>query len=254
MKWFFCLDEDKQTFDLCKVAVTSCRANTELSPICLYCGSNPSQVEWLADLGVQVIQHKAPVLAEIEKYHPTEIGWRSMYLRLDIPLICEDEFCLYADVDTKFVGDCEGLNGLKPKYLAGAPQEDPHNLDFFNNGIMLLNCGGMRKTYDRFVDFTRKKLAEDRYFDQFAYNDFYAKKFSPLPIEYNWKSYWSEDRAEWGTGVSNRTMPIQIIHYHGPKPWNKLGDVSWWAKWPDEYFNEHHARRAADWFEAFQAI
>lgn len=253
MKWFFCLDQDKQTFDLCKVAVTSCRSATELEPVCLYCGEDHEQVDWLTSRGVQVIRHNAPVLAEIEEFHPSEIGWNSMYMRMDIPQFCGDPFCLYADVDVKFVGDCRSLGELSPKYLCGGPQEDPCNPNYFNNGVMLLNCRGMEATYDRFLAWVRTKLRSERYFDQFAYNDFYRHKFAPLPMEYNWKAYWPDDVAEWETGVKRRSMPIQIIHYHGPKPWNKLGDKSWWNRWPAAYFNAHHARRAADWFASLQA-
>ncbi len=49
--------------------------------------------------------------------------------------------------------------------------------------------------------------------DQGAYRIFYKKlfgfKWDKLPIEYNWKPYWNENTQ------------AKIIHFHGPKPYQK---------------------------------
>lgn len=255
MKWFFCLDDNKPTFDLAKVAVVSCLRKTSLTPVCLYCGGDQSQIDWFVSKGVQVIQHKAPVLEEIETYHAKEIGWRAMYMRMDIPLLCPDERCLYTDVDVQFVGDCEGLKDINPKFLGACAQEDPNNFDFFNNGVMYLSGAGMRRSYKKFLAYTKSRLRETRFFDQSAYNEMYGRDFTRLPPEYNWKSYWPDHTAGFGTfGLMERSMPIQIIHYHGPKPWNVYGDHSWWCQWPKAYFTEDHKRRAQEWHDYLAEI
>jgi hypothetical protein len=51
----FCINDDNPTFDLAKVAVTTCLANTELEPVCLFYSQDQHKLEWLTAKGVKVI-------------------------------------------------------------------------------------------------------------------------------------------------------------------------------------------------------
>jgi hypothetical protein len=243
MNWFFCMDDADDAFRLARVAVATALRNTSLVPNCLYYGDKMSQIDWLESNGVNVIRHspdsiKKSILGRFwgeSKY----VGW---YLRADIPIFCQEDKILYTDIDVVFTGDCQSLHDICPRFLAAAPQEDPMNIDWFNSGVLFLNGPQMAATRNDFIDFSKREMNVRQLSDQAAYNDFYGRRYDLLPIEYNWKAYWGKNEADWETGYRRRSIPIQIIHFHGPKPWNTSG-------WPDIYFNDFFKERAAEWMD-----
>jgi lipopolysaccharide biosynthesis glycosyltransferase len=244
MKWFFTLNDDHNFFELAKVAIATAKKNTKLEPVCMYSGNNRNLSSWLIDHGVEVIHHRATLeefAVDLYKNNSTKPKEhvQAFFIRVDMPLFCPSETFLYADVDIMFLGDCSELGkSIVPKVLAAAPQENPWEFeDMFNNGVMVCNGQALKDTYQDFLTFIRENQKSDWCYEQESYNRFYRKMAEPLPLEYNWKAYWEKDRAYWYNGVAPRNGPIQILHFHGPKPYDK-----------DELFR----RYCNKWFHSFK--
>lgn len=252
MKWYFCLNDGIGQFELAQVAVTSALHKTKLTPICIYDGTSQEKIDWLQCKGVEVVKHKVSMRDAIIQNTVLENQQFRLgaFLRIDIPLFCKDNYALYTDCDIAFLEDISDLENLTPKYLAVAPDKDPHDWDCFNNGVMILNINGMRETYYEFTSFIEsimKKRALTG--DQDAYRQFYAKKFDKLPREYNWKPYWGKEKAEWLTGIAKREGPIKIVHYHGPKPIpSNRGN----RKLLDTQLNEYSKEFFAEWAQLYE--
>lgn len=254
MKWFFTLNDNPNFFELTKVAVATAKKNTKLEPVCMYSGTDNKLSGWLLDHGVEVINHRA----SLEKFATTlyknnlilktEEEIAAFFIRVDMPLYCPCETFLYTDVDVMFLGDCSELGKtIVPKVLAAAPQENPWEFEeMFNNGVMVCNGKALKNTYEDFINFIKKEQREDWLFEQESYNRYYLKSAEPMPLEYNWKAYWETDRAFWFNGVAPRKIPIQILHFHGPKPYyNGSGFLQYRNKW----FN--HFKEL--WYEIYQS-
>lgn len=210
-KWYFAINQ--QGFESCRplltVAIGSCRANTDLQPICLYNGDHPGHMADLRKMGATVLPHQsslAPVLragygAQFDKFS-------GHWLRVDIPLIeTEDDFVLYSDIDVMFLGPPAA--NLTPRYLAAAPERYRWRWPHFNSGVMVLNLPGLRAVHDRFVAAITRRMApgwQPPGHDQVSYNQFFRWRHARLPLSMNWKPYW---------GVN---PDARLVHFHGPKP------------------------------------
>lgn len=254
MEWFFTLNDNPVFFELAKVAVITAKRNTQLQPICMYSGNDSEIMKWLDKYGVKTIRHRASLEEfAVNLYQNNKMGKSpqeiaAFFIRVDMPLYCSDETFLYTDVDVMFLGDCVEIGKeINPKIIAAAPQENPWEFEeYFNNGIMVLNGKAMKDTYADFLKFIQENQSADWLFEQDSYNKFYRNVVEFLPLEYNWKSYWEKDRAFWYNGVAPRQGPIQILHFHGPKPFYKGGGYS-------KYLNKWFTSFKDYWYEIYQS-
>ena len=218
MRWFFALNENSPAFwdyvNLVQVAVCSAREHTSLEPVCIYDGEESAFTAWLRAAKVTVIR-RSTFLGGIT-IQMTPIA-RGAYLRLEVPGICreqgwEDEFVLYTDCDVMFQRDPEGLlQGMRPRFLAVAPEGDRDDLVRFNSGVMLINVPAWEAELPALTDTFRRHLDESLTppYDQALLQRHFAGRIDSLPLELNWKSYW------------NRNDEAVILHFHGPKPAQK---------------------------------
>lgn len=246
-KWYFSTNASgfANNKELMAVAVTSCRENTDLKPICLYNGTVKAHVDFLRGLEVEVVPHGCSLEADLrpaygDKYDQFSGHW----LRVDLPEIePEDDFVLYTDVDVMFEGP--PLVPVVPPLLAAGPEGRPDDLErprpgvgaldallggrglrrlrgkgprwapwnrrraHFSSGVLVMNLPGLRGVHQEFLAAIRARLRGDfRYptHDQASFNDFFERSFTPLGAEMNWKPYWG------------RNDDARIVHFHGPKP------------------------------------
>jgi len=195
-------------------ALKSALKHTSLTPYLIYDGSNTAFVAMVHKLGATVIHHTFSQ-ANTPYFKRQPADWqriaRGTYLRLDIPLICQEiefygTYALYTDVDLLFLSDpVSALEKCKPKFFSGCPEMDPDNWSYINAGVLLLNIEAMYSTYPYFIQKVSDTLDVPG-FDQTALNRFYQNKIERLPLSMNYKPYWS------------LTEKICILHFHGPKP------------------------------------
>ena len=215
MIWFACIhDGDLEYNEMYINALKSAIKQTTLAPYLIYDGSNTAFVATVTKLGATVIKHTFS-LANTNYFKRQNPGWqriaRGTYLRLDIPMICQnidfyDTYALYTDVDILFLTNpVPTLEKYKPAFLAGCPETDPTNWSYINAGVLLLNIDSMYETYIPFMKCVNDTLDIPGY-DQTVLNKFYIDKIDRLPVIFNYKPYW---------GINPETS---IIHYHGPKP------------------------------------
>lgn len=218
MRWFFALNENSPGFwdyvNLVQVAVHSARQRTTLDPVCIYDGEENAFTAWLRAANVPVIR-RSTFLGEIT-LQLTPIA-RGAYLRLEVPRICReqgwrDEYVLYTDCDVMFQQDpVPTLRALRPRFLAVAPEGDRSDMEKFNSGVMLINVPAWEAELPALTDTFRHHLDEALAppYDQALLQRHFAGRIDLLPIELNWKSYWSTNDS------------ASILHFHGPKPAQK---------------------------------
>lgn len=252
MEWFFCLNDGYPQFEFAQVAVCSALDKTHLKPICIYSGDDQKKVDWFKANGVRVIRHQVSILTDIkESIYEKMLDpafHEGAYLRIDIPLFSTEDYYLYTDTDVVFMDEVTQLDSFKPEYLAACCQDDPHNLDFFNNGVMLFNSYTQKRLYFKFVNWIREKITKKAiHWDQDAYNGFFAKRWQAMPKEFNWKAYWPDDVAESRTGVAPREGPVKILHFQGPKPL-LLDSKDYWGR----FKNKHAATNVEKWMKLYE--
>lgn len=228
MKWYFTINDFASTWlwDVMRVSVTSALERTNLQPVCLYDGNDDMLKFWMSSNGVPVIQRKVPFA---DRLHSDEVVNRNagrpyrpqsaegFYLLLEIPFVeANDEFVLFTDADVMFTGQVD-LSAFKPAFLAACPEVDISNPSLeptnhgFNSGVMVMNVPAMRQ---RMQD-VYLRLEQAGYFsfddsgavyDQGVLNSVFKGQWDALPMEYNWRACFPENRDS------------KIIHWHGPKP------------------------------------
>jgi lipopolysaccharide biosynthesis glycosyltransferase len=232
MKWFFALNEHGNEFEnyskLLKVAVHTAQKFTTLEPHFLYDGEENSLTDWLRKRDVTIVKCRSFLydnlrdLAERKNnpYYFT-IG-TGAFLRTEIPRLAlengyQDEFVLYTDLDVMFMTEVvETLQKFSPKYFAVAPEITISDYRAMNSGVMLMNLKNLQADdakFRKFIFSELEKMVGDAW-DQTAYKMFYrgrifGYKWDKLPPELNWKPYWGD------------YLNAQIIHFHGPKPFQK---------------------------------
>lgn len=250
-KWYFCINEAgfDGYFPLVTAAVASARANTTLSPICIYGGSNTGHIARLVALGVTVICHISSFDADLRAgYGDDYARFNGHWLRVDLPLIDpSDDVVLYTDFDVIFLG--QPCVGARPKCLGAGPEFDRENRTYFSSGVMVLNLRGLRAVHRAFTAQIRTRLrGRFKYpaHDQFSYNRFFqntrmnrwrGRAFVGVDPAHNWKPFWGENPA------------TTILHFHGPKPW----DVRAFAAGTDTGNDAHRRALFAMWQSAPEA-
>lgn len=258
MKWFFCLNEGDWQFEMAQVAIHTARQNTNLEPVCIYDGNNKTVIDWMNDKNIPIIFHRSSLYEQACKIYdvppntPRSAKVTGAWTRIDIPNLTDENYVLYTDTDVMFLGDCKGLEDVKPEYIACVNDFNPFNSFNMNSGVLVMNTKNLRLEYDDFISFIKTNMTNSwSTYDQVAYDCFYAYRSLRLPLEFNWKSFWEVDYAVWSPPEIRvqRTIPVQILHFTGIKPWDKTqykegmglyrgsNNYIWQKKWL-EYFSK----------------
>lgn len=247
-KWYFCINEAgfDGYFPLVIAAVASARANTTLSPICIYGGNTARHIAKLTALGVTVIRHTSSFDADLRAgYGADYVRFNGHWLRVDLPLIDRsDDLVLYTDFDVIFLA--QPSVHTHPKCIGAGPEFDRTNRDYFSSGVMVLNLAGLRAAHKAFTAQIRARLGAGFTYpahDQVSYNRFFqntrlnrlrGRAFEALDPAHNWKPFWGENAA------------TTILHFHGPKPW----DIRAFASGTDTGADAHRRALFAMWQSA----
>ncbi len=239
MEWYFALTEDSTAFrqyaEMVMVAVHTARKATSLVPHCIYDGGENDFTAWLRNRGVQIIPHRSFVreaLEELgrEKQNPhLAAALSGAFSRIELPEIVEraggSDRVLYTDCDVMFLDDVVPELEANPcRYFAVAPESVRDDYVNMNTGVMLMNTGRLRESLSAFRDYVSENLAalEAESWDEAAYRWYYRDENGPLwdrlRPELNWKPYWGE------------SANAKIIHFHGPKPFQR-GYIE--SHWPE---------------------
>jgi lipopolysaccharide biosynthesis glycosyltransferase len=212
MKWIFCVNEYGLKYGYLEHIKVALKTKPDkLEAVCIYDGD----YEAIKGIDAQIIPHKLSFGEMIKdkkytffkEFSDNEKTKQSFplgaYLRVDIPLVCDDDYVLYTDPDVMFNGQqLNDLEDIKPNFLAAASERRIDDWSYFNAGVMVLNVKNMRATHNDLVNY----IVRETILDQKALNTFYSGRWERLRPEYNWKPYW---------GVNENA---EIIHFHGPKP------------------------------------
>ena len=235
MQWYFALTEDSTAFrqyaEMIMVAVHTAQQHTTLQPHCLYDGGDNDFTAWLTKRGVRIIQHRSFVRDALE-----ELGRRKgnphlaaalsgAFSRIELPEIVTSGRILYTDCDVFFLGEVvPELEANACRYFAVAPESARDDYVNMNTGVMLMNPERLRESLPAFREYISKNLAalEAESWDEAAYRWFYRDEKGPmwdrLRPELNWKPYWGENAQ------------AKIIHFHGPKPFQRDYIDSLWPE------------------------
>jgi lipopolysaccharide biosynthesis glycosyltransferase len=239
MHWYFALTEDSTAFqqyaEMVMVAVHTARKTTSLEPHCLYDGNENEFTAWLAKHSVRIIPHRSFVRDALEelgrKKQNPHLGAAisGAFSRIELPEIVQREGgparVLYTDCDVMFLDEVvPQLEATPCRYFAVAPESVQEDYVNMNTGVMVMNTARLRESLSSFRDYVSMNLAalEAESWDEAAYRWFYRDENGPLwdklPAELNWKPYWGENAA------------AKIIHFHGPKPFQRHYIESHWPE------------------------
>ena len=239
MQWYFALTEDSTAFrqyaEMAMVAVHTAKKVTSLEPHCIYDGHENDFTAWLRKRGVRIIRHRSFVREALE-----ELGRRKenphlaaalsgAFSRIELPEIggrtADAGRILYTDCDVMFLDEVvPELEENACRYFAVAPESVLGDYVNMNTGVMLMNTARLRESLPKFRDYVSENLAalEAESWDEAAYRWFYRDENGPmwdrLRPELNWKPYWGENPA------------AKIIHFHGPKPFQRDYIDSHWPE------------------------
>jgi lipopolysaccharide biosynthesis glycosyltransferase len=240
MQWYFALTEDSTAFrqyaEMIMVAVHTARKHTALEPYCIYDGKENDFTAWLRKRDVKIIRHRSFVRAGLEelgrqKQNPhLAAALSGAFSRIELPEIVllpdtGGDRVLYTDCDVMFLGDVVPELAANPCHqFAVAPESGRDDYINMNTGVMLMNVPRLRRSLPEFRQYVAKNLAalEAESWDEAAYRWFYRDESGPLwdrlRPELNWKPYWGENAN------------AKIIHFHGPKPYQKEYLDSHWPE------------------------
>lgn len=236
MHWYFALTEDSTAFrqyaEMVMVAVHTAQKTTTLEPHCIYDGGENDFTAWLAKRGVRIIRHRSFVRDALEelgraKQNPhLAAALSGAFSRIELPEIVEgNPRILYTDCDVMFLGDVvTELEANACRYFAVAPESAIGDYVNMNTGVMLMNLERLRESLPAFREYVSNNLAalEAESWDEAAYRWFYRDANGPmwdkLRPELNWKPYWGENPQ------------AKIIHFHGPKPFQREYIDSHWPE------------------------
>jgi lipopolysaccharide biosynthesis glycosyltransferase len=240
MQWYFALTEDSTAFrqyaEMVMVAVHTAQKRTALEPHCIYDGNENEFTTWLRKRGVRIIPHRSFVrdaLAELgrQKQNPhLAAALSGAFSRIELPEIAQEigtvgDRVLYTDCDVMFLDEVvPELEANACRLFAVAPESDREDYVNMNTGVMLMNVARLRESLPEFREYVAKNLAalEAESWDEAAYRWFYRDESGPrwdrLRPELNWKPYWGEN------------ADAKIIHFHGPKPYQREHIESHWPE------------------------
>jgi hypothetical protein len=239
MLWFFALTEDSTAFrqyaEMLMVAVHTARKFTSLVPHFIYDGQENDFTSWLTKHGVRIIQHRSlfrDALAELgrRKGNPHfEAALSGAFSRVELPEIVArlggGDRVLYTDCDVIFAAEVvPELEANRCEYFAVAPEGERDDYVNMNTGVMLMNTKRLGESLPEFREYILANLAilERESWDEAAYRWFYRDGDGPLwdklRPELNWKPYWGDNPE------------AKIIHFHGPKPYQRDHIESTWPE------------------------
>ena len=237
--WFFALTEASTAFrqyaEMIMVAVHTAKTHTSLVPHCIYDGGANDFTDWLTKREVRIIRHRSFV-----HDHLVELGRRKAnphlaaalagaFSRVELPEIVttlgSPARVLYTDCDVMFRGEVvPQLEANACEHFAVAPESVQHDYVNMNTGVMLMNTARLRESLPAFREYIVANLEglERESWDEAAYRWFYREGDTPLwdrlPPQLNWKPYWGASDA------------AKIIHFHGPKPYQRPYIDSHWPE------------------------
>jgi lipopolysaccharide biosynthesis glycosyltransferase len=239
MQWFFALTEDSTAFrqyaEMIMVAVHTAKKFTALEPHCIYDGQENAFTEWLIRHEVRIVRHRSFVREQLEelgrqKGNPhLAAALSGAFSRVELPELVEQlggaGRVLYTDCDVVFLGEVVPELETNPcDYFAVAPESGQNDYVNMNTGVMLMNIERLRQSLSEFRKYISQNLAalERESWDEAAYRWFYRDDNGPLwdrlRPELNWKPYWGENEE------------AKIIHFHGPKPFQREHIDSHWPE------------------------
>ena len=239
MQWFFALTEDSTAFrqyaEMIMVAVHTARQRTSLAPHCIYDGGENDFTDWLTKHDVRIVRHRSFLREQL-----TELGQRKgnphfaaalsgAFSRVELPELVTNlggaARVLYTDCDVIFAGEVVPELEANPcEYFAVAPESTQDDYINMNTGVMLMNTVRLRESLPKLRAYISENLAalESESWDEAAYRRFYRDDNGPLwdrlRPELNWKPYWGENPQ------------AKIIHFHGPKPFQRDHIDSTWPE------------------------
>jgi len=219
-KAFFCIADGiyfEEFYGMAIALINSAKMNTQLELYCLYYGTNKIFIEDMKDRGVTTIHPDISYKEHVINSNST-IGiwkspdmWLAAFLRLEVANACkalsiEDKYVWYLDTDTFLQHHPVFLENVP--MLAASVEFRKDDWNMYNTGVLQLNLAGMLDTYKDLIDFSIKNnfRVKKSVVDQGILNVFYEGKFTKLPIEYNWKTYWGLNPGAY------------VVHFHGLKP------------------------------------
>ena len=251
MQWVFALTEDSTAFrqyaEMVMVAVHTAKKFTALEPHCIYDGGDNEFTDWLTKHEVRIIRHRSFVRKQLEelgreKGNPhLAPALSGAFSRVELPELVERfggdaERVLYTDCDVIFLGEVvPELESNPCEYFAVAPESAQDDYVNMNTGVMLMNIERLRESLPGFREYVLKHLAEleRESWDEAAYRWFYRDNNGPLwdrlRPELNWKPYWGE------------SADAKIIHFHGPKPFQRDHIESHWPELKSLTGGAYHA-------------
>lgn len=251
MHWFFALTEASTAFrqyaEMVMVAVHTAQRHTSLVPHCIYDGSENEFTEWLAKREVRIVRHRSFVHDQL-----VELGQRKgnphlaaalagAFSRVELPDLVtrlgDPARILYTDCDVMFLDEVvPELEAAACDQFAVAPESAQDDYVNMNTGVMLMNTPRLRESLPAFREYILANLEalERESWDEAAYRWFYRDANGPvwdrLPPELNWKPYWGRSDA------------AKIIHFHGPKPYQREYIHSHWPELKRHATGEYEER------------
>lgn len=239
-KWYFTTNEaGLGIFDLIRVALESCRANTNLKPICIYTGKPNSRLEWLDNAGVSVVHHTLSFDDELRSAYGEEYDrFSGHWLRTEIPLIEEDdEIVLYTDFDVMFLAQprCD----IAVPLLGACAEIETKPSMLINSGVLVMNTPALREQWEtqraQLIAILREQEFGEAH-DQLFYSRAFGSSATRLPLELNWRPFLGENSE------------AQIIHFQGTK-----GDLVHraWLEDPSRLLDDPFYRRAPEAYRTY---
>ena len=216
--WFSAINSDNPVkydryIKMYLVAVLSAKAtNPNVRAHLILDGKEDLFIELLKLHGVNIIHRKSSFHKELIQYYKSDTIALGAFLRIDIPLICEQlklehDYVLYTDNDVLLIGDISDLLKQKPTYfqVAGEFQKE-YQQELINTGVMWISWKNMLSDHNDFVNFIKQSFHLFEVYDQDALKIYYKDRYTELDLRYNYKPYWGD------------SSDIKIFHFHGPKP------------------------------------
>jgi lipopolysaccharide biosynthesis glycosyltransferase len=202
----------------------------------VYAGQDKRVFETLENEAVPLARYSPRLSPDLlpDRFHRCLGCFLKLELAL-VPELAQDAYVLYCDVDVLFFRPIIELFGLAPKYMGMAREATapffheyqaleyefqgrkcfvpmPFPIWTFSSGVVLFNLQRLRhrSVVEHFLAFCRQNVDRIGNLDQSLLNYFFGKRISRLADRWNRPPYQSDclDTAH-------------IVHFHGPKPWEK---------------------------------